>query len=412
MPAVDVDPLSFAIRPPPGETEQARQQRLQMEADARIRSNRIDELLRAEREALKRKRGTEADVKLLLLGQAESGKSTLQKQFQLLYAPEKLESERASWRPVVYINVLYSIRHILDALDDEEDSAYMSDKSNGDYRRSQKAELYQRQIYNLKLRLAPLLSIEESLARTLASAGHGLASASRGPLVRAGWQHHRVQHNDEFDELDQIIDDRDPYGQPEYLPSTDDILRCRLQTLGVAEYVFPISVGRKTVQWKLYDVGGSRGQRHAWVPFFEDANAIIFLAPISAFDQYLEEDYKVNRIDDSLQTFTSICANPLLKNVHLVLFLNKIDILQQKLNAGIKVRKYITSFANRPNEFHEVSEYFRAHFCQGHRKHSVDNKRGLYVHMTSVVDTKTTQDIITNVRDSIFRGYLKETSLV
>lgn len=22
--------------------------------------------------------------------------------------------------------------------------------------------------------------------------------------------------------------------------------------------------------WVMYDVGGSRGQRHAWVPFFED----------------------------------------------------------------------------------------------------------------------------------------------
>ena len=198
----------------------------------------------------------------------------------------------------------------------------------------------------------------------------------------------------------------------DYLPSTEDILRARLQTLGVAEYTFPMRVGRKEVAWRLFDVGGSRGQRHAWVPFFEDANAIIFLAPISAFDQYLEEDYKVNRIDDSLQTFTSICANPLLKKVHLVLFLNKIDILEQKLKAGIKVRKYITSFANRPNEFHEVAEYFQAHFHQVHRKSNIDQKRSLYTHLTSVVDTKTTQVIISNVRDAIFRGYLKDTSLV
>jgi guanine nucleotide-binding protein subunit alpha len=192
----------------------------------------------------------------------------------------------------------------------------------------------------------------------------------------------------------------------------EDILRSRLQTLGVAEHTFPVNVGRKTVAWTLYDVGGSRGQRAAWVPFFEDANAIIFLAPISAFDQYLEEDYKINRIDDSLQTFTSVCSNPILKNVHLVLFLNKVDILKQKLDAGTKVRKYITSFANRSNEFHEVSEYFRAHFHQVHRKNNADARRALYTHLTAVIDTKATQTIITNVRDSIFRGYLKETSLV
>jgi hypothetical protein len=34
----------------------------------------------------------------------------------------------------------------------------------------------------------------------------------------------------------------------------------------------------------------------AWVPFFDDMNAIIFLAPISCFDQVLVEDPNVNRL--------------------------------------------------------------------------------------------------------------------
>ena len=34
----------------------------------------------------------------------------------------------------------------------------------------------------------------------------------------------------------------------------------------------------------------------AWVPFFDNMNAIIFLAPISAFDQTLAEDRSVNRL--------------------------------------------------------------------------------------------------------------------
>ena len=34
----------------------------------------------------------------------------------------------------------------------------------------------------------------------------------------------------------------------------------------------------------------------AWVPFFDDMNAIIFLAPISCFDQVLMEDNSVNRL--------------------------------------------------------------------------------------------------------------------
>ena len=55
--------------------------------------------------------------------------------------------------------------------------------------------------------------------------------------------------------------------------------------MGIATHSFNLQVGGKGIAWHLYDVGGSRGQRHTWVPYFDDANAIIFLAPVSAFDQ-------------------------------------------------------------------------------------------------------------------------------
>lgn len=37
----------------------------------------------------------------------------------------------------------------------------------------------------------------------------------------------------------------------------DDILNVRLQTLGVMEHTFPITITGKTYDWKLYDVGGA-----------------------------------------------------------------------------------------------------------------------------------------------------------
>lgn len=89
---------------------------------------------------------------------------------------------------------------------------------------------------------------------------------------------------------------------PDYVPSTgeskrqnckciyrppfiDDILHARIQTMGVAEHIFDVTIHGKSVSWHLFDVGGARGQRHSWVPYFDDANAIIFVAPVSAFDQ-------------------------------------------------------------------------------------------------------------------------------
>jgi hypothetical protein len=65
----------------------------------------------------------------------------------------------------------------------------------------------------------------------------------------------------------------------------------------------------KGVDWLIYDVGGARNQRQVWAPFFDDVNALIFLAPISAFDQVLAEEPDVNRVEDSLLLWRSVVAN-------------------------------------------------------------------------------------------------------
>jgi hypothetical protein len=95
-------------------------------------------------------------------------------------------------------------------------------------------------------------------------------------------------------------------------------------------------------------------KRTAWLPYFDNVNAIIFLAPISCFDESLDEDPRINRLRDSFLLWQAICASELLQNTTLIVFLNKCDVLEKKLKAGIKVNKYIPSFADRPNETETV----------------------------------------------------------
>ena len=52
-------------------------------------------------------------------------------------------------------------------------------------------------------------------------------------------------------------------------------------------------------------------------------NAIIFLAPL-AFNLVLDEDPKVNRLEDSITLWRQVCENPLLAKTTLILFLNKV----------------------------------------------------------------------------------------
>ncbi|KAG6902511.1 hypothetical protein C0995_015703 [Termitomyces sp. Mi166 len=339
-------------------------------------------------------------------------------------------------------------------------------------------EATQREIGELRAKLLPVVALEDTLASEL-SGGVSVSGGRTGAYVRAGWQAlvtsawplgdsrqtlkspssesiqlaaktlastsesikklwaHRVVKR--FLETKKLrleesapffLDNIDRIAEPDFLPTNaellDDILNVRLQTLGVMEHTFPINMGGVTYDWKLYDVGGARGQRHAWVPYFDDATAIIFLgkqtsassfikadffsAPISAFDQYLDEDPKTNRIDDSLQMFNAICSNKLLVGAHLVLLLNKADLLKKKLAAGIKVRKYITSYGDRPNVYESVSDYFRSHFMQVHRRKDIA-KRSLYMHFTSMLDIKATQSIIANVGEVILRQHIEQIGL-
>lgn len=124
-------------------------------------------------------------------------------------------------------------------------------------------------------------------------------------------------------------------------------------------------------EWILYDVGGTRtlvrlpslphlslpditnsnsSQRHAWSAFFDDVNAIIFLAPISAIDEKLAEDRRVNRLEDTLLLWRAVCSNKLLARVQLVLFLNKCDLLEKKIRYGLQVKDYIPSYSGSGRE--------------------------------------------------------------
>lgn len=211
-----------------------------------------------------------------------------------------------------------------------------------------------------------------------------------------------------------FLNDLDRVTALNYTPNDDDVLRARLKTVGVSEYRCEMEAvaGRESgTEWRIVDVGGSRSQRATWVPFFDDVDAIIFLAPISSFDQVLAEDRSVNRLEDSVLLWKAVCSNKLLANVDLVLFLNKCDILDAKLTSGIRLSKYVRSYGDRPNDMETASKYFRSKFSAIHREYS-PLPRKFYGFCTTVTDTTTTAGILASVRDMVVRRHLKQSRLL
>lgn len=201
------DPFTQALRPPEFETDSQRIARLEQEVEAKRISDAIDEEIRRDKERFKRSKqdvkvrskyslestSLNARLQLLLLGQAESGKSTLQKQFQLLHSPASLESERASWKIVILFNVARSIRRILEALDTwghlveaggdgtrtpSPETEYASSSSSSSTLRTSQ----------LRVRLSPLVAAETILAERLSGGLKVAGSGKGGVFVRSGWQ--------------------------------------------------------------------------------------------------------------------------------------------------------------------------------------------------------------------------------
>ncbi|KAG8215659.1 G-protein alpha subunit [Butyriboletus roseoflavus] len=196
-------------------------------------------------------------------------------------------------------------------------------------------------------------------------------------------------------------------GKPGWTPGIDDIVRARLKTVGVEEHRFAVE---ESSEWYIYDVGGSRGSRHRWVPYFDDVQAIIFLAPL-VFNQVLDEDKRINRLEDSVGLWKKVCASPLLAHANIILFLNKMDILESTLKSGVRVQTYVPSYGSNSNEPEHVVKYFREKFRAYHGRLS-PKQRAFFCHETSAIDTKATQSVLSGVREGILRGHLEKINVI
>lgn len=167
----------------------------------------------------------------------------------------------------------------------------------------------------------------------------------------------------------------DRIANSKYIPTDDDLVSVRLRTIGIEEHW--IKMPRKQML-HVCDVAGARGMKHAWAPYFQDCEAIIFVAGVCDYDQYwVKGDRESNKVLEAMKLFGQIASNPLLKTSSLVLFLNKCDLLKKKLKAGrskvgAQFPEYLEKEGRAPDgqgqgqgqveKFENVSRFFKRKF--------------------------------------------------
>ncbi|KIY65328.1 heterotrimeric G protein alpha subunit B [Cylindrobasidium torrendii FP15055 ss-10] len=343
---------------------------------AKARNEEIENQLKKDRMLAKN------EIKMLLLGAGESGKSTVLKQMKLIHHGGYNDQERESYKEIIFSNTVQSMRAIIDALPQLDLGLSPSAGSQRDL------------INSLNIQQ---LDFDDRLPTDVYTALVGLRD---DPAVQQAIERSReFQLNDSavyyFSSLERI-------NAPGWLPTDQDILRSRVKTTGITETTF--KVGELT--YKLFDVGGQRSERKKWIHCFENVTALVFLVSLSEYDQQLYEDETVNRMQEALTLFDSICNSRWFVKTSIILFLNKIDLFRQKLPRS-PLGDYFPDFTGG-DDYDLACDYLLKRFTALNQSSS----KQIYSHYTCATDTQQIKFVLSAVQDILLQQHLRECGLL
>ncbi|XP_007254617.2 guanine nucleotide-binding protein G(i) subunit alpha-2a [Astyanax mexicanus] len=340
------------------------------------RSRHIDKSLREDGEKAAK------EVKLLLLGAGESGKSTIVKQMKIIHEDGYSEDECRQYRAVVFSNTIQSIMAIIKAMSnlkiDYEDPARADDA---------------RQLFAL----AAAAEEQGALPEDLSSAITRLWSDAGVQSCFTRSREYQLNDSAAY-----YLNDLDRIAMSNYIPSQPDVLRTRVKTTGIVETHFTF----KDLHFKMFDVGGQRSERKKWIHCFEGVTAIIFCVAMSAYDLVLAEDEEMNRMHESMKLFDSICNNKWFTETSIILFLNKKDLFEEKI-AHSPLTICFPEYTGA-SKYDEASEYIRTKFEDLNKK---KDTKEIYSHFTCATDTKNIQFVFDAVTDVIIKNNLRDCGL-
>ncbi|CAI8052377.1 Guanine nucleotide-binding protein G(i) subunit alpha [Geodia barretti] len=291
------------------------------------------------------------------------------------------EEERSQYKPVVFSNTVQSLVAILRAME-RLGIGYGSPEREADVKK-----------------VTSLASSLEEIQFT-----PDLVACMKGLWMDSGVQlcFQRAREYQLNDSAEYYLNALDRLGQGDFVPTEQDVLRTRVKTTGIVETHF----NYKSISFKMFDVGGQRSERKKWIHCFEGVTAIVFCVALSAYDLMLAEDEEMNRMNESMKLFDSICNNRWFESTSIILFLNKKDLFSEKI-----VKSPLTICFPEytgPNTFDDAKNYIRERFLA---LNHAGEKKEIYTHFTCATDTGNVRFVFDAVTDVIIRRHLRAVGL-
>lgn len=327
----------------------------------------------------KDKKNIESEIKLLLLGAGESGKSTIAKQMKIIYLRGFSDNERRPYREIIFSNIIMSMRSLVLAVDKFGEQVAEENR--------EKAKLFK----------SNTILFEQTISPEVQDA---ITSLWKDPIITNAFKRSaEFQLNDSagsyFNDLERIT-------AKDFIPTDTDILRSRARTTGISEITFSSGPAR----FRMVDVGGQRSERKKWIHCFQDVTGLVFCVSLSEYDLKLYEDETVNRMHESIMLFDEICNCQWFNDTSFILFLNKSDIFRQK----IKDTSLDVCFPDYKGgcDYNKAIEYIQQKFAGLNR----NPDKEIYPHVTCATDTNNVKFVFEAVREIVLRESLARSGIM
>jgi len=324
------------------------------------------------------------EIKILCLGSAGTGKSTICKQMILKERGTFTPTERQECRDDIFTSLIASMICILDMMVEK------------------------------KINLSRLENARH--VRVLRSISPDLHGRSLPPDITTAildlWSDESVKKAARLchishlgDSFEYFFDEVRRIGTLDYVPNDSDVLRARVKSVGIKEIVFELDTKISKVPLKFLDVGGQRSERKKWIGMFEAVDAIIFVASLSSYDEVLAEDNSVNSLKETVQIWDSIANSQWFTRSTIMLLLNKTDLFGQKLR-NMPLSSKFPEYTG-PNEPKEAAHFIRTLF-----EKRIQSKKKVIVRYTCAIDTKTIGLVLTNMTDLLLKKHFREAGIM
>ncbi|XP_073722261.1 guanine nucleotide-binding protein subunit alpha-12-like [Misgurnus anguillicaudatus] len=346
---------------------------LKQKRAARRRSHEIDVML---------KRTSQVPVKILLMGESQSGVSTFLKQMRIINGPEFSQQELIDFRQSVYQNILKGLQLLVI----EKNSMGIPWENSAN--ETHKMLVMSIETWNMNL--------EPHTFQGFVTAINSLWNDSG--IQEAYSKIKKMHFLVTYESVKYFLNNMNRIGQLSYIPCKQDILYagnfCRASGNFVHRNIL-ITEGCVT---RKFD--GCHN------------TTILFMVASSEFDQVMDDLYTSNgstSLVEALKLFKAILCNRSLCKCTIILFLNKTDLLAEKVQTA-DIRKYFPEFQGDPHSLEDVQRFLVE--CFRERITTVDDSRPFFHHFTTAVDTENIRLAFDSVKEIIMQKNLKKLKIL